>query len=51
MFFFLVEIELEPCKLFNAPYILKIYHVMTFNSTCEMKSITYHNIVMSKLCK
>ncbi len=41
-----VGMELQPCNFFNAPYLLEICHVMTFNSTCEMKSITYHNIVM-----
>jgi hypothetical protein len=43
-----VEMELEPCNFFNAPYLLEIYHVMTFNSICEMKLVTYHNIVMWK---
>jgi len=48
MFFSIfVEMELEPCNSFNAPYMFKIFHVMIFNSTCEMKSIAYHNIVMS----
>jgi hypothetical protein len=46
-----LEMELEPCNFFNAHYLFEIYHVMTFNSTCEMKSIAYHNIVMSKICK
>jgi len=41
----------EQCNFFNAPYLLEIYHVMTFSSTCEMKSIAYHNIVMSKIWK
>ncbi len=43
-----VKMELEPCNFFNPPYLLKIYHVMIFDSTCEMKSVPYHNIVMSK---
>jgi hypothetical protein len=43
-----VEIELQPCNFFNAPYLLEICHVMTFSSTCEMKLVAYHNIVMSK---
>jgi len=48
MFYFIfVEMELEPCNFFNAPYLLEICHVMTFSSTCKMKSIAYHNIVMS----
>ncbi len=46
-----VEMELEQCNFFNAPYLLEICHVMTFNSTCEMKSVAYHNIVMSKICE
>jgi hypothetical protein len=46
-----VEMELEPWNFFNALYSLDICHVMTFGSTCEMKSIPYHNIVMSKICK
>ncbi len=46
-----VEMELEPCNFFNAPYLLEIYHVMIFNYTCEMKSIAYRDIVMSKICK
>ncbi len=46
-----VEMELEPCNFFNAHYLLEIFHVMTFNSTCEIKLVTYHNIVMSKICK
>jgi hypothetical protein len=46
-----VEMELESCNLFNPPYLLEIYHVMIFNSTCEMKSIVYHNIIMSKIFK
>ncbi len=41
-----IEMELEPCNFFNAPYLLKIYHDTTFNSTCEMKLVAYHNIVM-----
>jgi len=48
---FFVEMEFEPCNFFNAPYLFEIYHVMTFSSTCEMKSIEYHNIVMLKICK
>jgi hypothetical protein len=50
-FFFFVEMELESCNFFNAPYMLEICHVMTFSSTCEMKLEAYHNIVMSKTCK
>jgi hypothetical protein len=46
-----VEMEFEPCNFFNAAYLFKIYHVMTFSSACEMKSIAYHNIVMSKIWK
>jgi hypothetical protein len=41
-----VEMDFEPCKFFNALYLLEIYHVMTFSSTCEMKFVRYHNIVM-----
>jgi hypothetical protein len=48
---FFVEMELEPCNFFNAPYLFEICDVMTFSSTCEMKLVTYHNIVMSKICK
>jgi hypothetical protein len=52
MFFsILVEMEFEPCNFFNPPYLLEICHVMIFSSTCEMKLITYHNIVMSKISK
>ncbi len=43
-----VEMELEPCNFFNALYLFETCHVMTLNSTCEMKSVAYHNIVMSK---
>jgi len=46
-----VEMEFEPCIFFNAPYLLEICHVMIFSSTCEMKPIAYHNIVMSKICE
>ncbi len=51
IFSIFVEMELEPCNIFNAPYMLEIYHVITFNSTCEMKLVIYNNIVMSKICK
>ncbi len=37
-------------NFFNAPYLLEICHV-TFSSTCEMKSVPCHNIVMSKILK
>ncbi len=43
--------EFESCNFFNAFYLLEIYHAMIFNSTYEMKSIAYHNIVMSRICK
>jgi hypothetical protein len=46
-----VEMEFKPCNFFNTPYLLKICHVMIFSSTCEMKSISYHNIVMLKVSK
>jgi hypothetical protein len=46
-----VEMELEPCNFLNTPYLLEMCHVMTFSSTCEMKSVTYHNIINSKICK
>jgi hypothetical protein len=46
-----VEMEFEQCSFFNPPYLLEIYHVMIFSSTCEMKSIAYYNIVMSKIPK
>jgi hypothetical protein len=46
-----VEMEFEQCNFLNPPYILEIYHVMIFSSTCEMKSIAYHKIVMSKISK
>jgi hypothetical protein len=36
--FFFVEMELEPCNFFNAPYLLEIFHVMIFSSTCEIKN-------------
>jgi hypothetical protein len=45
-----VEMELEPCNFFNPPYLLEICHVMIFSSTREMKSVAFHNIVMSKKC-
>jgi len=45
------KMELKPCNFFNAPYFLEIYHVMIFRYTFEMKSLTYHNIVISKICK
>jgi hypothetical protein len=52
MFFSIfVEMELEPCNFFNVFYLLEIFHVMIFSYTYEMKSIAYHNIVMSKVCK
>jgi hypothetical protein len=47
-FLIFVEMELEPCNFFNAPYMLEICHVMILSSTCEMKSIAYHNIVHPK---
>jgi hypothetical protein len=50
-YFIFVEMEFETYNFFNALYLLEIFHVMTFNSTCEMKSIAYRNIVMSKICK
>jgi hypothetical protein len=46
-----VEMELEQCNFFDAAYFFEICHVMTFNSTCEMKSVAYHNIIISKICK
>jgi hypothetical protein len=49
--FFWVEMEFEPCNFFNPFYQFEIYHVMIFSSTCEMKWVTYHNIVMSKISK
>ncbi len=49
--FIFVEMEFEPCNFFNAPYLLEIFHVMIFSSTCEMKLVAYHNIVMSKICE
>jgi hypothetical protein len=51
VFSIFVEMELELCNFFNPPYLLEICHVMIFSSTCEMKSIVYHNIVMSKISK
>jgi hypothetical protein len=52
MFFSIfVEMEFKPCNFFNPPYMFEICHVLRFNSTCEMKSIAYYNIVMSKICK
>jgi hypothetical protein len=38
-------------QFFNPPYLFEIYHVMIFNSRCEMKLVAYHNIVMSKISK
>jgi hypothetical protein len=49
--FIFVEMELKPCKIFNPSYMLEICHIMIFDSTCEMKLIAYHNIVMLKLHK
>jgi hypothetical protein len=46
-----VEMEFEQGNFFNPPYLFEICHVMIFSSTCEMKSIAYHNIVMSKISK
>jgi len=46
--FFVVEMELEPCNLFIPLYLLEIFHVIIFSSTCEMKSVAYHNIVLLK---
>ncbi len=46
-----VGMELEPFNFYNPLYLLEICHVMIFSSTCEMKSIAYHNIVMSKISK
>ncbi len=43
-----VEMELEPCNFFNPLYLFEIFHVMIFSSTCEMKSVTYHNIRIKK---
>jgi hypothetical protein len=48
---FFVEMELEPCNFFNPLYLHEIFHVMKFSSTCEMKLVAYHNIVMSKISK
>ncbi len=48
---FLLKMELEPCNLFSALYVLQICHVMIFSSKCEMKLVAYHNIVMLKICK
>jgi len=50
-YLFFVEMKLEPCNFFNPLYLLEIYHVLIFSSTCEMKLIAYHNIVMSKISK
>jgi hypothetical protein len=36
--FIFVEMEFEQCNFFNPPYLLEIFHVMIFSSTCEMKS-------------
>jgi hypothetical protein len=46
-----VQMEFEPCNFCDPPYLLEICHVMMFTSTCEMQSIAYKNIVMSKICK
>jgi hypothetical protein len=46
VFSIFVEMEIELNNFFNAPYLLEIYHVMIFGSTCEMKSIAYHINVM-----
>ncbi len=43
---FLKKWNLSHVIFYNAPYLFEICHVMTFSSTCEMKSVTYHNIVM-----
>jgi len=40
-----VEMELEPCNLFNAPYFFEISHVMIFSYTWEMKSLAYKKYV------
>ncbi len=50
-FFYFVEMKLEPCNFFNPPYLLEICNVMIFSSTNEMKSVAYHNILMSKICE
>jgi hypothetical protein len=50
-FNFFVEMKLKPCNVFNSPYLLENFHVMIFSSTCEMKLVAYHNIVMSKISK
>jgi hypothetical protein len=51
VFSIFVEIKFEPCNFFNPHYLFEINHVMTFNSTCEIKSVAYHNITMSKISK
>ncbi len=48
---FFVEMELKPCNFFNPPYLLEICRVVIFSSTCGMKLVAYHNIVMSKIYK
>jgi len=51
VFSIFVEIKFEPCNFFNPHYLFEINHVMIFNSTCEIKSVAYHNIIMSKISK
>ncbi len=36
-------------SMIHLNYLLEICHVMIFTSTCQMKSITYHNIIISKI--
>ncbi len=45
---FLLKWNLNPATFSMVPYLLEIYHVMIFSSTCEMQLVAYHNIIMSK---
>jgi hypothetical protein len=39
--FIFVEMTCLNHNFFIPPYLLEIYHIMIFNVTCKMKSITY----------
>jgi hypothetical protein len=48
--FFLWKLNLSN-NFFIPPYLFEICHMMIFNVTCEMRSITYTNIIMQKISR
>jgi hypothetical protein len=49
-FSFLLKLNLSHNFLIP-PYLFEICHMMIFNVICEMRSITYTNIIMQKVYK